>query len=382
MFDYVVVGAGLSGSVVAERIANKLDKKVLIIEKRDHIGGNCYDEIDNNGVNRHLYGPHLFHTKSKEAFDYLKKFGEWLVYSHKVLAQIDGMKVNIPFNINTIEKLFPDCLSQKYVQKLLEHYEYGQKVPILELIQQEDEDLQYLAKFVYEKVFVNYSAKQWGLKPEDMSGAVTARVPLCVSRDDRYFHDKYQAVPKRGYTSIFKNMLSHQNIKLMINTDFKEVMQIIDNEFYLFDKKFEGKLIFTGQIDELFDYRFGELPYRSVDMCFETIESEFFQEAATVNYPNEYDFTRITEFKHIHPVKTTNTTILKEYPQEYIPGKNTPYYPIFTEENHEKYKEYKEYSKTFANLILLGRLAEYRYYDMDGIVIRALDVFKKRIADA
>lgn len=382
MFDYVVVGAGLSGSVIAERIANKLDKKVLIIEKRDHIGGNCYDEIDNNGVNRHVYGPHLFHTKSKEAFDYLKHFGEWLVYNHKVLAHIDGMKVNIPFNINTIEKLFPDCLSQKYVQKLLEHYEYGQKVPILELIQQEDEDLQYLAKFVYDKVFVNYSAKQWGLKPEDMSGAVTARVPLCVSRDDRYFHDKYQAVPKRGYTSIFKNMLSHQNIKLMINTDFKEVMQIIDNEFYLFDKKFEGKLIFTGQIDELFDYRFGELPYRSVDMCFETIESEFFQEAATVNYPNEYDFTRITEFKHIHPVKTANTTILKEYPQEYIPGKNTPYYPIFTEENHEKYKEYKEYSKTFDNLILLGRLAEYRYYDMDGIVIRALDVFKKRIADA
>jgi UDP-galactopyranose mutase len=379
MFDYIIVGAGLAGSVMAERIANELDKKVLIIEKRDHIGGNCYDEVDENGVIRHCYGPHLFHAKSEEAFKYLKRFGEWSVYNHRVLAYVDGKKVPIPFNFNTIRKLFPKELAKKYKRKLLEHYEYGKKVPILELIQQDDEDLQYLAQFVYEKIFVNYSAKQWGMKPEDMSGAVTARVPICVSRDDRYSHDKYQAVPKRGYTSIFKSMLSHKNIKLMINTDFHEVMTIKDNDFYFFDKKFEGKVIFTGQIDDLFDYKFGDLPYRSVDMHFETENMEFYQEAATVNYPNDYDFTRITEFKHIHPVKSERTTILKEYPQPYIKGKNTPYYPIFTQENQKRYKKYLEYSKNFKNLILIGRLAEYRYYDMDGIVIKALETFKESI---
>ncbi len=382
MFDYVIVGAGLAGCVMAEKIANELDKKILIIEKRDHIGGNCYDEVDENGIIRHHYGPHLFHSKSFEAYDYLQQFGEWSVYNHRVLAYVDGKKIPIPFNFNSIRKIFPKSLAKKYKSKLLDHYSYGTKVPILELIKEQDEDMQYLASFVYDKIFVNYSAKQWGMKPEEMNGAVTARVPISISRDDRYFHDRYQAVPKRGYTSIFKKMLSHPNIKLMINTDFKEVMKINGSDFYLFDTKFEGKLIFTGQIDDLFDYKFGELPYRSVDMHFETIDLEYYQEAATVNYPNDYDFTRITEFKHIHPTRSKKTTILKEYPQAYIRGENTPYYPIFTDENQKRYKEYQEYSKKFKNLILLGRLAEYRYYDMDGIIIRALEMFKERIIES
>ena len=258
----------------------------------------------------------------------------------------------------------------------MEEFNYNSKIPILELKKLEDKDLQFLADFVYEKIFIHYTAKQWGMKPEDMDGAVTARVPIFVGRDDRYFNDKYQVVPTNGYSKLFKNMLNHKNIKLMLNTEFDEICSITENGFTFMGNEFKGKLIYTGPIDELFDYRFGDLPYRSVDMKFETIESEFYQDAATVNYPNNYDFTRITEFKHIHPCDSKKTTILKEYPKEYIKGKDTPYYPIFTDKNKEKYNRYLEYSTKWKNLILLGRLAEYKYYDMDDMIERALEIFK------
>lgn len=379
MIDYIIVGAGLAGCVVAERIANTLDKKVLIIEKRNHIAGNCFDEKDENNILIHKYGPHLFHTNDKDVVDYLSKFTNWDIYNHEVLCFIDGQKVSIPFNFNTISDIFPESKAKLLEKKLLEKYTYNSKIPILELKKSEDEDLSFLAEYIYEKVFVNYTAKQWNMKPEDMDGAVTARVPVFVGSDNRYFNDKYQILPKYGYTKMINNMLSHKNIKIMLNTDFKEVCSIKEKDFYLFGKKFDGQVIYTGQIDELFDYKFGELPYRSVDMKFETIEKEYYQEKATVNYPNNYDFTRITEFKHIHPVNSDKTTILKEYPQEYKIGQNTPYYPIFTEENQENYNKYLEYSKEFKNLVLVGRLAEYKYYDMDDIVKRALDVFGDKI---
>jgi UDP-galactopyranose mutase len=215
------------------------------------------------------------------------------------------------------------------------------------------------------------------MKPEDLDSAVTARVPVFIGKDDRYFNDTFQAIPKYGYTKLFENILDHKNIKIMLNTDSKEVLNIKNEKFYLFGNEFNGKIIFTGQIDEFFDYRFGELPYRSVEMKFETLENDYFQEAATVNYPNNYTFTRITEFKHIHPVTSSKTTILKEYPQQHIQNKTTPYYPIFTEENQLKYQQYKEYSKQFTNLLLLGRLAEYKYYDMDDIVERVLEVIEE-----
>jgi len=379
MFDYIIVGAGYAGVVMAERIATKLDKKVLIIEKRNHIAGNCYDFKDDNGVIRHQYGPHLFHTNNKEVFEYLSNFTTWDIYNHKVLAVIDGKEVPIPFNINTLYEVFPNSLAKSLEDKLLQEFDYNAKIPILELKNSEDEELQFLADFVYEKIFVHYTAKQWGMKPEDMDGAVTARVPIFVGRDDRYFNDKYQVVPSKGYTTIFENMLNTKNIKLMLNTEFNEVCEITQNGFELMGNEFKGKIIYTGQIDELFDYKFGDLPYRSVDMKFETVEKEYNQEVATVNYPNDYDFTRITEFKHIHPTKSDKTTILKEYPKEYIKGKDTPYYPIFTDENQEKYNQYFEYSKKWKNLILVGRLAEYKYYDMDDMVERALEVFEKEI---
>ena len=377
MIDFIVVGSGLAGVVVAEQIASKLNKKVLIIEKRDHIGGNCFDHKDDNNILIHKYGPHLFHTNHKEVVDYLSKFTSWDIYNHEVLAYIDGKKVPIPFNLNTLYEVFPKQKAKILEQKLLENFEYNSKIPILELKKSNDEDLQFLADFIYDKIFVNYTAKQWGMKPEDMDSAVTARVPVFIGRDNRYFNDSYQMLPKDGYAKMINKMLKHQNIKLMLNTEFKEVCEIKENDFYLFDRKFDGRVIYTGQIDELFDYKFGDLPYRSVNMQFETIEKDFYQEKTTVNYPNDYDFTRITEFKHIHPINAPKTTILKEYPQEYVRNKNTPYYPIFTNENQNKYNQYLEYSKEFKNLILVGRLAEYKYYDMDDIVKRALDVFKE-----
>ena len=379
MIDYIIVGAGLAGVVIAERIATQLNKKVLIIEKRNHIGGNCHDFKDENNILIHKYGPHLFHTNNKKVVDYLSKFTSWDIYNHEVLGYIDGKKVPIPFNFNTLYELFPNLKAKELEELLLKTYEYNSKIPILELKKSTNKDLSFLADFIYDKIFVNYTAKQWGMKPEDMDGAVTARVPIFIGKDNRYFNDSYQSLPKFGYTKMIENMLNHKNIKLMLNTDFKEICTLKDKDFYLFDKKFYGKVIYTGQIDELFDYKFEELPYRSVDMRFETIEKEFYQEKATINYPNDYDFTRITEFKHIHPINSSKTTILKEYPQEYIKNVNTPYYPIFTTENQERYNQYLEYSKEFKNLILVGRLAEYKYYDMDDIVIRALEVFKENL---
>jgi UDP-galactopyranose mutase len=377
MFDYVIVGAGLAGSVMAEQITSVSDKKVLIIEKRNHIAGNCFDYKDENNILIHKYGPHLFHTSNQKVWDYLSKFTEWQIYHHKVLAFIDGQKVPVPFNLNTLYKLFPTSTAKKLEEKLLENFPFNSKIPILELKQSNDSDLIFLADFVYDKIFLNYTAKQWGMKPEDLDSAVTARVPVFIGKDDRYFNDTFQAIPKYGYTKLFENILDHKNIKIMLNTDSKEVLNIKNEKFYLFGNEFNGKIIFTGQIDEFFDYRFGELPYRSVEMKFETLENDYFQEAATVNYPNNYTFTRITEFKHIHPVTSSKTTILKEYPQQHIQNKTTPYYPIFTEENQLKYQQYKEYSKQFTNLLLLGRLAEYKYYDMDDIVERVLEVIEE-----
>lgn len=381
MFEYIIVGSGFAGSVIAERIANVLNQKVLIIEKRNHIGGNCYDYKDENNIIVHEYGPHIFHTDYKEVFDYLSNFTDWHNYQHRVLAFVDGKKVPLPFNLNSIYEVFPQEFAKRLEVRLIEKYGYGTKIPILELLKEEDQDLKFLANYVYEKIYKNYTMKQWGLKPEEISPQVTARVPIYVSRDNRYFTDKYQVIPKDGYTKIFERMLNHPNIKIMLNTDFKEVISIDfeNKKIYFLGQEFKGKLIFTGMIDELFNFKYGFLPYRSLDLRFETIEQEYYQEAPVVNYPNDYDFTRITEFKHIHPVKSDKTTILKEYPKAYQPNVDIPYYPVFTKENQELYNKYKEEADKFENLILVGRLAEYRYYDMDDVVKRALEVFEERI---
>ena len=380
MVDYIIVGAGFAGSVIAERIANVLNKKVIVIEKRNHIGGNCFDYRNKHGIIVHKYGPHIFHTDYKEVVDYLSNFTDWRVYQHKVLAYIDGHKVPIPFNFKSIDILFPPEYARKLKEKLLNTYPYGARVPILELKKIEDNDLNFLADYIYQKVFLNYTAKQWGKRPEEIDSAVTARVPVCIGIDDRYFTDKYQLIPEEGYTKIFERMLTNPNVKILLNTDFKELIKVDveERKIYFLGQEFRGKLIFTGMIDELFDYRFGYLPYRSLKFKFEDIAKEFYQETATVNYPNDYDFTRITEFKHIHPLDTKHTTIVYEYPDEYTIGK-VPYYPYFTQEARETYNRYLELASSFSNLVLVGRLAEYRYYDMDDVVKRALEVFEEEV---
>lgn len=380
MFDYIVIGAGFAGAVIAERIAGILNRKVLVIEKRDHIGGNCYDYRDKNNIIIHKYGPHLFHTDCKKVFDYLSNFTDWHSYHHRVLAFVKGKKVPVPFNFNSMDMLFPAELSIRLQKILLKKYPAFSRVPILEMRKTNDRDLQFLANFIYEQIFMNYTVKQWGKKPEEITPDVTARVPVVMGRDDRYFTDKYQAVPAEGYTKIFERMLNHPDIKLMLNTDFKKVIKLDfkKGKTYFSGQEFKGKLIFTGMIDELCKYRFEFLPYRSLEFKFETIEKEFYQEVAVVNYPNDYDFTRITEFKHIHPVKNRKTTIVFEYPREYKVG-DSPYYPMFTDEVKERYYKYMELSQQFENLILVGRLAEYRYYDMDDVIKRALEVFGERM---
>jgi len=376
MVDIIVVGMGFAGSVIANRLATQDDKKVLMIEKRSHIAGNCYDFIDENSINIHQYGPHLFHTDNKKVVDFLSVFSEFETYEHMVLAYIDGKNVNIPFNFNTLYQLFPKERAGIFEKTLLKYFELNQKIPILELKKSDDEDLQYLANYIYEKMFLNYTAKQWGVKPEEIDSSVTARVPVFVGNDNRYFHDTYQLIPKEGYTKIFEKMLDHQNIELMLDTEFQEVCKLESNKIYLNGQEFKGKVIYTGPVDELFAYQYGVLDYRSIDLQFETVDQEFFQEAAVVNYPNDHKFTRITEFKHIHPVKTPKTTILKEYPQAYVVDQNIPYYPVFTEDNQKRYEAYEQLASQVGGLVLVGRLAEFKYYDMDDVIERALEVYE------
>ena len=382
MYDVIIVGAGYAGSVLANLLAAKNGKKVLIIDRRNHIGGNCFDSVDEHGILIHNYGPHLFHTDSKIVWDYLSQFTSWHNYHHKVEGFIDGQFVPIPFNLNTLHKLLPKFMADSIEKKLVQSYGYGNKVTILELKQTEDEELKFIAEFIYEKIFLHYSAKQWGKKIEELDAGVSARVPVAISKDDRYFYDPFQTMPSEGYTKLFEKMLTHENIDIETSTEFKELLHVSGNDFIYKGEKFGGEVIFTGMIDELFDFKFGNLPYRSIEIVFENHKIESFQNATTTNYPNDYDYTRITEFKKMYDSKNETTTIAKEYPQEHIAGQNTPYYPLFTDENQKRYEQYREYAKNFTNLTLVGRLAEYKYYDMDDIVLRALKVYEEKFANA
>lgn len=385
MFDVVIAGAGLAGSVLARQLASVAGKRVLLVEKRPHAGGNCHDSFDRHGVLVHKYGPHLFHTSNKEVYNYLGRFTEWQEYQHKVLAVVDGQKVPLPFNLNSLHMLFPESLAGALEKKLIEHFGFGAKAPILELAKTNDPELKNLADFVYEKIFLHYTVKQWGCAPEDISAEVMGRVPVFISRDDRYFQDAYQAVPRYGYTKLFENLLDHPAIHLLLNTDYKDIVSLDagSGNISLFGAPFAGELIFTGMIDELFGFRHGPLPYRTLDFAFESLEREYFQEAAVVNYPNNYDFTRITEFKRIHAQELKHTTILREYPRDYKgvgEEADTPCYPVFKDENTALYEQYSRLAQQFPRLTMVGRLAEYRYYDMDDIVARALEVFAAKFA--
>lgn len=377
MYDYIIIGSGFAGAVVAQKMAEK-GKKVLILEKRDHIGGNCYDENDEHGILIHKYGPHIFHTNSKEVYDYLSKYTKWHDYSHEVVANLNGNFIPVPFNLNTLKIVYGEEKAQKLREKLIDQYGYGTRVPILKLRENTDEDIRAIADFVYENIFLKYTMKQWGQTPEQIDPAVTGRVPVLISEDNRYFQDKYQGMPLEGFTLLFKNMLSQEGITVRLNTDAKQVLSFKEDGIYFEDDKFEGKIVYTGPIDELFDCKYGRLPYRTLRFDMTYLAEEDYQPKAVVNYTVSEDFTRITEFKKLTGQKAEGTTIMKEYPLAYT-GKagEIPYYAISSEDNINMYNKYVELIKKYDNMYLLGRLAEYKYYNIDGIVEKALNLAKE-----
>ena len=360
----LVVGCGFSGAVLANLLAEKLNEKVLVIDKKNHIAGNSYDYRDENGIMIHKYGSHIFHTNSEKVWNYLKQFTDFNTYMHRVVAVIDGIETFIPFNFNTLYDVFPSTLAQRLEAKLLKNFEYNKKVPILEFQKQNDEDLKFLANYVYEKVFLHSTTKQWGNTPEEVDGAVTARVPVYLSKDIRYFQDKYQGIPCEGYSKVVEKMLAHPNIEVRLNTDYKD----IKNDF--------KRVFYTGSIDEFFDYKYGKLPYRSVNFKMETYNREFYQVNSVVNYPCNYDFTRIHEYKYYLDDKSEKTVIAKEYSENFELGKNERYYPIPKPENFELYDKYAQEAKALKNVYFLGRLGDYKYYDMDKAILRAIELFE------
>ncbi|MCS7053169.1 MAG: UDP-galactopyranose mutase, partial [Ignavibacterium sp.] len=357
--DFLIVGAGFAGSVLAERIASQLNKKVVIIEKRNHIGGNAYDEYDEHGILIHKYGPHIFHTNSKEVFDYLSKFTEWIPYEHKVLAKIDNEFYPIPINRITLNKLYnmnleTDEQVKEYFEKVREN-----RYPILN---SEDIIVNQVGYDLFQKFFRYYTKKQWNLEPRELAPTVCGRIPIRTNDDCRYFADKYQFMPKYGYTKMFEKILDHKNIEIVLNTDYKTIISDIEYD----------KMIYTGPIDYFFDYKYGKLSYRSIRFEFKNFNVRSFQPSSVVNYVEpDVPYTRVTEYKKITSQESESTTVSFEY--SIVDGE--PYYPILTDSNLELLKKYNNEAMKLNNLILCGRLAEFKYYDMHQVVARALKLF-------
>ncbi|RXF74314.1 UDP-galactopyranose mutase [Hansschlegelia zhihuaiae] len=360
MYDWLIVGAGFAGSVLAERIASERDQSVLIIDRRPHIGGNAYDRHDDAGVLMHQYGPHIFHTNSDAIFDHLSKFTEWRPYEHRVLGRIDDKLVPIPINRTTINALYDlDLKTDEEAQAFLD----SRAEPVEEIRTSEDVVVSKIGRELYEKFFRGYTTKQWGLDPSELDKSVTSRVPTRTNTDDRYFTDTHQFMPKHGYTRMFERMLDHPNIKIMLNADYREIRDEIPHR----------RLIFTGPIDEFFDFRFGRLPYRSLKFKHVTLDQEQYQPVGTVNYPMTEDYTRISEYKHLTGQEHHKTTITYEYPS----ATGDPYYPIPRPENQALYKKYQALAMETENVHFVGRLATYRYYNMDQVVGQALAEFRR-----
>ena len=381
-FDAVVVGSGFAGSVMARELAERGGKRVLVIEKKPHIAGNMYDEADEAGILVHRYGPHIFHTNDKRAFDYVRRFTEWRDYQHEVLADWYGTYMPVPFNKNSMEIAFGEERASQLIEKLIATFGDERKVTITELRSVDDPDLTEVADFIYKNVFLYYTQKQWGLTPEEVDPSVTARVPVFLSRDNRYFQDAYQGMPLEGYTPLFERMLDHERILVCLETEAENVFEL---EFESNDENaplsailikgapFEGPIVYTGPLDELFLSRFGRLPYRSLDFVYETHDVEHVLPCGTVNFTVTEDYTRITEFKYLTGQVSDKTTIMKEYSHSYDdPKKQIPYYAIINDENAAHYERYRALTTSLPNFHPLGRLAEYRYYNMDVIIGRAL----------
>jgi len=357
-FDFLIVGAGFSGAVLAERIASQRGRRVLLVDRRDHIAGNAYDEYDVDGVLVHRYGPHIFHTNAKGVFDYLSHFTAWRPYQHRVSALVDGRLVPIPINLDTINTLYNLDLSSPE----LEAFFAARAEKRERIVTSEDVVVARVGRELFEKFFRGYTRKQWGLEPRELDATVTARVSVRTNRDDRYFTDVYQAMPLHGYTAMFRRMLRHPNIKVMLNTDYREVVDLVPHRH----------LIYTGPIDGYFERSLGPLPYRSLEFEFVTHDEAWVQETGTTNYPNDYDYTRRTEMKHLTGQRHARSVLVYEHPR----ADGDPYYPVPRPENRALYEEYSAMAAELEHVTFAGRLGTYRYYNMDQVVAQALKTFE------
>jgi UDP-galactopyranose mutase len=357
-FDHLIVGAGFAGAVLAERLASQLDRRVLVVDRRPHVGGNAHDRYDDAGILVHPYGPHIFHTNSADVFEYLSKFTRWRPYEHRVLASVDGQLVPMPINLDTVNRLYGLALDATQLAAWFESVAETREVRT-----SEDVVVTRIGRDLYTKFFRNYTRKQWGLDPSELDASVAARVPSRTNRDDRYFTDTFQAMPVNGYTRMFEAMLKHPNIKVMLNTDYREVERLVPWRH----------MIYTGPIDAYFGYRHGRLPYRSLDFEHVTLPQERSQPVATINYPNNHAYTRVTEFKHLTGQVHPHTSLVYEYPR----AEGEPYYPIPRPENDALFRRYEDAAAALPNVTFVGRLATYRYYNMDQVVAQALKAFKR-----
>jgi len=368
--EILIVGAGFSGAVSANILANN-GEKILVIDRRKHIAGNAFDSKDEKtGIITHNYGPHIFHTNNDIVWNFLSKYTDWHNFEFKPKVVINGKFITLPFNLNSLYESFSNEKAKTIEDALIKEYGYGNKVAILELLENKNKSLKFIANYVYENVFANYSSKQWGIPVKDIDKNILKRVPVVISRDDRYFQDKYQGIPSKGYTNLIQNILTHKNIKLRLNTEFYD----LKNEDF-------KKIIYTGSIDELFDYKYGVLPYRSLEFKTKLIDKEYYQPSAMVNYPNDYEYTRIVEHKYFLNQNAKQTIVTEEYPQKFIQGKNERYYPIKNDENIKLYNMYKAEAAKNPKLYLLGRLGEYKYYNMEEVILNAINLAKNIIEE-
>ena len=383
MYDSIVIGAGVAGSVAARELAERGGKHVLVLEQRGHVGGNCYDCLDENGVLVHLYGPHIFHTGIRRVREYFSRFTQWYDFGHQVVANVHGQLLPVPFNLNTLHMVYGEEKGARLEQALTGAFGEGSRVPILKLREHPDPEIRQIADYVYENIFLHYTMKQWGQTPEEIDPAVTARVPVVISRDNRYFQDPWQGVPLCGFTPMFERMLAHRNIEVRLDTDARELLEIEDGRLSFMGRPFAGDVIYTGALDELFGCRFGRLPYRTLDFVFEHYDQPDFQGHSVVNYTVSEDYTRITEFKHLTGQETEGTTIVKEYPKAYEGREGEiPYYAIAGPASEALYARYLKLVKPAGNFHLLGRLAEYKYYNIDAMAERALELADRLLGAA
>lgn len=382
-YDYIIVGAGITGITAAEQLANVYDKKVLLIDKNDHIGGNCYDYYDESGILVHKYGPHIFHTNNEEVYSYLSLFTTWNVYNHKLVCNINNTVIPVPFNLISIDKTMQED-NQKITTALLTEYIVNDTLPLDKLKESKNPDIQKLVSYVNENIYTPYVKKIYGVDPEKICEVDGVNINITISYDCRYYQDKYQAVPSNGYTSMFENMLSNHNINILLEHDYNDIISIdLENKkVYFNDEEYTGQLIFTGMIDEFFNYCYGKLPYRSIVYMNETVDQIHFQENASIIYPNDYHFTEITEYKYITGQHARNTTIQFAFPTDYNPKydeTNIPYYPIITEENIELFRKYEKLTEKFPQITFMGRLCNYKHLNMDEAVQNVHDVLFRQL---